>query len=329
MELWATGFNAWGQLNFEQLPGTEDRDLKEFKCILRDERIDLVRTTLSATLVKVSTGLRTAGCSDALVEHCISKQDSLLNLAIAGNDKVVSQHHLTFDTPKSATEKASSSHIEVLEVHPTEAKSSVLKQYNSFKSYLKNDGEKLRNYMYGGTMQIVANQCTFTALTSGGEVWTWGDGRYEACLGREVSDASPATIPCVVEDLLDLPTGTIRKISSGGYVTAALTEGNDLYVWGGRPGQAKLLEDLTGAPTPVDLDGQDVLDVAVSMNHMIALTTEGRLFVVGDGGNGQLGLDVTELAACREVSLPLTDNQRIISVHAGYKNSLVVVKDIT
>lgn len=112
-------------------------------------------------------------------------------------------------------------------------------------------------------------------------------------------------------------------------MTAALTEGNDLYVWGGRPGQTKLLEDLTGAPTPIDLDGQDVLDVAVSMNHMIALTSEGKLFVVGDGGNGQLGLDVKELAAWKEMTLPLKDNQRIIGVHVGYKNSLVVVEDIT
>jgi alpha-tubulin suppressor-like RCC1 family protein len=140
---------------------------------------------------------------------------------------------------------------------------------------------------------------------------------------------SPATIPCVVEDLLDLPTGSIRKISSGGYVTAALTEGNDLYVWGGRPGLTKLLEDLTGAPMPVDFDGQDVLDVAVSMNHMIALTTGGKLFVVGDGSNGQLGLDIKELATWKEVTLPLKDNRRIAGVHTGYKNSLVVVEGIT
>lgn len=139
----------------------------------------------------------------------------------------------------------------------------------------------------------------------------------------------PAAIPGVVEDLLDLPTGPIQKVSSGGYVTAALTEGNDLYVWGGRPGQSKLLEDLTGAPTPVDINGEDVLDVAVGVNHMIALNIERKLFVVGDGSNGQLGLDEKQVAAWKEVTLPLKANQRIASVHAGYKNSLVIVEDIT
>jgi alpha-tubulin suppressor-like RCC1 family protein len=131
-----------------------------------------------------------------------------------------------------------------------------------------------------------------------------------------------------VEDLLDLPTGKIRKISSGGYVTAAITVGNDLYVWGGRPGQPKLLEQMEGYPTPVDLEGLDILDVAVGDGHILALSTDNRLFIVGDGGNGQLGLgsNIKELADWKEVSLPLKEGQKMVRVHAGYKNSFVVVE---
>lgn len=55
MELWASGFNAWGQLDFE-LPQTGPRDLKAFKCILRDERIEILCTSLSATLGKPLDG---------------------------------------------------------------------------------------------------------------------------------------------------------------------------------------------------------------------------------------------------------------------------------
>jgi alpha-tubulin suppressor-like RCC1 family protein len=108
-----------------------------------------------------------------------------------------------------------------------------------------------------------------------------------------------------------------------------LTSGNDLYVWGGRPGQAKLLEQLSGTPEPVDLDGQDVVDVAVGANHMIALTTGHKLYVVGANGNGQLGLDMEEQSEWREVSLPLGEKQHIVNVYAGYKNSFVLVEDIT
>jgi alpha-tubulin suppressor-like RCC1 family protein len=107
-----------------------------------------------------------------------------------------------------------------------------------------------------------------------------------------------------------------------------LTTGNDLYIWGGRPGQPKLLEELTGFPTPVDLDGQDIFDVAVGSHHMIALTVERKLFVVGEGSSGH-GLDTKELADWREAALPLKDSQQIASVHAGYKNSFVIVENVS
>jgi alpha-tubulin suppressor-like RCC1 family protein len=143
--------------------------------------------------------------------------------------------------------------------------------------------------------------------------------------------ASPASRPCQVDDLTDLPTGPIKKLSSGGYVTAVLTEGNDLYVWGGRAGQPKLLEDLSDSPMSVDIEGVDVLDVAIGDNHILALSADHRLFVVGAGGNGQLGLgpDVKELGDWKEVSLPLKAGQKIVGVHAGYKNSFVLVKETT
>jgi len=62
---------------------------------------------------------------------------------------------------------------------------------------------------------------------------------------------------------------------------------------------------------------------------MIALTTEGKVFVVGEGRNGQLGLDVKELEDWREVSLLLNGSQKVVSVGAGYKNSFVLVEDIS
>lgn len=113
-------------------------------------------------------------------------------------------------------------------------------------------------------------------------------------------------------------------------MTAALTEGNDLYVWGGRPGQRKVLEQLEGTPTPVDLQGLDILDVAVGNDHVLALSVDYRLFVVGSGGNGQLGLgpDVKELGDWQEVVLSLREGQRIAWVYAGYKTSFVVIEEV-
>jgi len=59
---------------------------------------------------------------------------------------------------------------------------------------------------------------------------------------------------------------------------------------------------------------------------MIVLTTEHEIYVVGQGGNGQLGLDVEELKDWKKIS-PLTTGKRIVGVHAGYKNTFLLVED--
>ncbi|PVH89350.1 RCC1/BLIP-II [Cadophora sp. DSE1049] len=297
MELWASGFNAWGQLDFSGENGLDSWDVKTFKCVLEDKQIEILRTSISATLIRTSNGLVAAGTADDLISLCLAKQDSFPNLAIAGNEQ------LAEFTPAS------------------------LKNYPSFQDFQSKFERDLA--LPEELQQIVANQTTFTALSKeGGRVYTWGDGRYPNCLGREVTSNCPAHVPSNVEDLAELPGGGIRKISSGGYVTVALTDDNDLYVWGGRAGQKAILEGLEGSPVPVDLDGEDVWDVSVGMNHILVVTMDRKLFVVGDGGNGQLGSEVKESEDWQGVKLPLKEGQRIMSVHAGYKNSFVLVENV-
>lgn len=130
--------------------------------------------------MRTSTGLRIAGQPDDLIEHCVSKQVHLPSLAIAGNDKVISQYNFKHDSQSlNISEHPDTSGAKV--------NVGVLKQYNSFNSYLNDDGDEIE--LVGAMRTIVANQCTFTALSDTGEVWTWGDGRYEACSGREISDS--------------------------------------------------------------------------------------------------------------------------------------------
>ncbi|TAQ84090.1 hypothetical protein B7494_g7578 [Chlorociboria aeruginascens] len=283
MEIWGSGFNAWNQLQFEGPFPSQPSDLKLFNQILADETIEFLRSSSSATLVRTSSGLRLAGSPDDFIDHCLESQDGLKHIAIAGNDKIAEF------TPDG------------------------IRQYSSFRKYIDNDSSSLGEFQ--NLKQVVANQTSFTALSSDGTVLTWGDG-------------SPASEPSVVEDLLDLPTGPIIKVSSGGYVTAALTLGKDLYVWGGRPGESKMLEQLTGSPTPVDLDGRDVLDMDVGINHMIALTTDHKVFGVGSNSNGQLGVEVDLVEDWKEIILPLSKNQKVFGVKADYKNSFFLVDTI-
>jgi regulator of chromosome condensation len=172
----------------------------------------------------------------------------------------------------------------------------------------------------------VAYETGFAALTEMGDVYTLGDERYAACLGRETSSAHPADEPGLVTALQDLPTGPISKIAAGGYVLAALTAGNDLYVWGGRPGRKTVPGGITDEPTPVDIEGKDIADVAVGEAHMIVLTTSGEIFAIGENGNGQLGLPSKSEETWGRVPVDLKDHRRVVGVHAGARNSFLLVR---
>jgi regulator of chromosome condensation len=139
---------------------------------------------------------------------------------------------------------------------------------------------------------------------------------------------SPADTPGRVTALDDLPTGPIARLAAGGYLLAALTQGHDLYCWGGHPGQAPLITGLSGEPMPVVVKDSDILDVGIGESHMVLLTHKREVFIVGNGGSGQLGLghvreSVNEWA---EITLPLDEDQVVTGVAAGPRNTFILVR---
>lgn len=63
-ELRAAGFNAWGQLQFDNSASgdaDDSTDFRSFTLVLRDEAIHAVRPLLSYTIVNTSFGPRSAG----------------------------------------------------------------------------------------------------------------------------------------------------------------------------------------------------------------------------------------------------------------------------
>ncbi|PSS20506.1 hypothetical protein M430DRAFT_27546 [Amorphotheca resinae ATCC 22711] len=263
MELWAAGFNAWAQFHFDTPVPVDPVDLPNFTSILEDDSIEVLALSESAIAVKTSKGLKISGNPSEYMTHFASlcaerKEEGTWPIATAGNGKVA-------------------------DITSGFIKQYDLLEYDWFPSYLEKDG-KVFEELDGTVTQIVANRTTFTALTSTGNVYTWGDEMYKERLGREVSSSSPASQPGIVEDLSNLPDKVVR-ISSGGAMTAALTSGNDVYFWG--VGMSGPLGNLWSAsPQPLDLDEQDILDVAVGNEHILILTTEHKVFAIGANGSG-------------------------------------------
>jgi len=111
--------------------------------------------TLLTQQVTTSQGLLASGTPDEFTVHCIENQDAAENIAVAFNNKLAARNGNT------------------------------LTEYPSLKEYKANNGTSFK--FNDDIQQIVANTATFTALTSTGTVYTWGDPRFEACLARTPS----------------------------------------------------------------------------------------------------------------------------------------------
>lgn len=322
MRLYAAGFNAWDQLRFghaatagaeTEKPGSsandkdvEPDDVYPFTCVLEAEVQD-VRPFITFTSVTTSGGQLVAGAvSGPAQDH------SDYSYAEALNGRVV--------------------------VHDDTG----IYQYASAEEFHQQEEAKTPCTPFSeipGIVQVVAYDTGFAALTTGGQVWTWGDSRFPGSLGRDVSEESPADRPGQVTCLNDLPTGPIVKIAAGGYVLAALTRGHDLYCWGGYPGRKPVLEDLTSDPAPIvvvlegvpptDMDDVDILDVGVGEAHMVVLTAAGHVCGIGSNANGQLGMDPNSRPAVTSswarIDLPLLAQERVVGVTAGPRCSFVLV----
>ncbi|KAK3985566.1 E3 ubiquitin-protein ligase HERC2 [Cladorrhinum sp. PSN332] len=273
MELYATGQNAWNQLQFQDPGNTEGEpeDISTFAPVLSsDDTIVSVRSFLSYAAVP------------SLDSNLLQQHQSLTSFLL-GNSQPVTLTNLPSNS---------------------------------------------------NTAQLLAYETGFAALTTTGQVYTWGDERYSSCLGRDIDDSSPASLPGLVTDLLDLPTGPITKISAGGYTLAALTAGNDLYLWGD-PGRTPALSELnlSDRPEPAvvgDDEGKDIADVATGHSHIIVLTTHGEVYAIGDNTNGQLGTPgVDAVKTWTRVSIEFDEqsgSRSITGVEAGPRNSFLLVK---
>ncbi|KAI0479235.1 regulator of chromosome condensation 1/beta-lactamase-inhibitor protein II [Xylariaceae sp. FL0804] len=301
MDLYAAGFNAWRQLEFGDSNSTdiEPDDLVIFCKVLTDNHfIRVPYASLTCTLVETSTGLRRPGFPDGAWNVPVAGlREKLLSstAAIAGNGTIA-----TFDGRGS--------------IH----------QYASLAAFTEATCSDIFPAV-DRIIQLEAYETGFVALSKEGTVWTWGDERYSACLGREVTDACPAGKPGVLADLQHLPSGPVRKIAAAGYLGLALTEGHDLYIWGGHPGRQPIVPGVSINPMPVAVEEADTLDCAVGESHIIILTTDGRVYVIGDNANGQLGV-VGDKAVEWTRSLLPADTGQPIGVAAGPRSSFILTK---
>ncbi|XVF81647.1 hypothetical protein PTKIN_Ptkin15bG0172000 [Pterospermum kingtungense] len=167
------------------------------------------------------------------------------------------------------------------------------------------------------------------ALTSLGQVFTWGYGGFGA-LGHRVYHRE--LIPRLVEDNW---SGNIRHIATSGTHTAAITESGDLYTWGRDEGDGRLglgpdrgPNEGGGLSIPSKVKELPTRVAAVSCGGFftVALTEEGQLWNWGANSNYELGRD-DKVGGWKPKPIPSLESTRIIQIASGGYHSLALTDE--
>ncbi len=138
--------------------------------------------------------------------------------------------------------------------------------------------------------QVSAGYSHSVALNTGGDVFTWGSGSHgELGHGSEQS----VRVPSMVQKL---DGKCISKIACGAFHTIAVTDLNNVYIWGNaNGGQLGIIlhnkEECVTEPVLVEsFYGRTIGCVSAGVSHSAAVTNAGALYMWGSGDHGQLGV---------------------------------------
>jgi uncharacterized repeat protein (TIGR02543 family) len=146
----------------------------------------------------------------------------------------------------------------------------------------------------GETVQtVVAGSYHSLALTTNNRIYTWGDNGYGQLGSGTFTNRS---LPTLIS-LTGLQGGeTVQTVVAGSYHFLVLTSTGRLFTWGyngnGQLGNGST-DNWLNSPTLIEFSGlqsgETLQHVGAGDYHSFAGTSNGRLFVWGNNGSGQLG----------------------------------------
>lgn len=199
----------------------------------------------------------------------------------------------------------------------------------------------------GGIETIAAGGMHTLAIDQKGQVRSWGI-NDNAALGRntaKIPDPENAggflpadeyeTWPFVIEALVKENFRAV-KVAAGDSVSVAVSDKGDVRAWGSFRSNEGLL-GFDGVPgnspfqfTPIELPALarvEVVDVACGADHVLALTSEGHVYVWGNGQQNQLGRRVMARRQLNGLEPERLGLRNIVHVAAGMFHSFAVDKD--
>ena len=158
---------------------------------------------------------------------------------------------------------------------------------------------------------------TLCASSDGTRVWSFGDGDYgKLGLGNTAGRSSPTEI----EALRGIG---VKSVLAGTQFSVVLTKDGKVYTFG----QERMLgineSFATNSTVPQlvpDLADEDIVEVDVGAEHVVALSSSGGVFTWGMNNEGQLGVGHTN-PVVGVLSVGTLDNKGVRQISAGKSHS--------
>ena len=151
-------------------------------------------------------------------------------------------------------------------------------------------------------------------ITKSGYLYTWGQNLYGE-LGYGYKDTKyVSTTPATVMK-------TVKDLSFGGYISAAITDDGMLYTWGSN-GAGELGDGNNKDKYSPNKIMDNVVSVSMGRSHGAAITEDGSLYTWGYNNYGQLGDGTTT-----ERNTPTKIMDHVKYVCAGFWSTAAITED--
>ncbi|ORX38289.1 hypothetical protein BD324DRAFT_599054 [Kockovaella imperatae] len=198
----------------------------------------------------------------------------------------------------------------------------------------------------GGLETVTAGGMHTLAVDENGRVYTWGI-NDNACLGRvtvgvpdpkdpgkTIHNENLEAWPFVIEQLEKEGFRTV-SVAAGDSVSVAVSDTGDFRAWGSFRSDDGIL-GFDGVPghsrfqfTPIAIQAfqrnkLQIIQAACGSNHVLALTSQGHVYVWGEGGQNQLGRRIMERRKLNGLEPERLALRNIVHVAAGQYHSFAL-----
>jgi len=169
------------------------------------------------------------------------------------------------------------------------------------------------------TIQVSGGFAFSLALNSGGIIHAWGrnnEGQLGTGMGLAADMYAMESLPRPIEG--NLEGRNVTRISAGHTHAAAVTSDGALFTWGMNYTHEPKLE--------TSLLHTNIVDVACGKNYTLALDEEGRLYSMGKGKTGVLGLASTKVSNQPLLVEGIPDVEKVVSLSCGWSHVACATK---